>query len=393
MAGRLRRVSDQTKASRQLNSLELFTGGGGLALGTERAGFRHLALVERDSDSCATLRHNRPEWPVFDADARTFDYKPYADKIDLLAGGAPCQPFSLGGKHAGQHDDRNLFPEIVRAVRDLRPKAFLLENVRGLTRESFLPYFHYIIAQLKQPTVLPKRGEDWFRHHERLGRTRSDELTYDVSFGVVNAADYGVPQLRHRVIIVGFQHDLDVAWRWPEPTHSEESLLVSQRATNSYWLDHDLVAPELSEKNPLRPHLGEGTTRWLTVRDALVGLPCPKKGECSAIANHVFVPGARPYKGHTGSQLDRPAKTLKAGDHGVPGGENTLTDESGEFRYLTVRESARVQTFPDDWTFVSSRTEAMRQIGNAVPVTLARVFASAVSTELVRAGNRTLVLA
>ena len=335
-----------------MNSIELFTGGGGLALGSERAGFRHLALVERDSDSCATLRYNRPEWPVIETDVHSFEYRSYADKVDLLAGGAPCQPFSLGGKHAGQDDRRNLFPEVVRAVRELRPKAFLLENVRGLTRQSFLPYFHYIIAQLKQPTVLPKPGEDWFRHHERLGKTQSDELTYEVDFRAVNAADYGVPQLRHRVIIVGFQRQLDTAWQWPEPTHSEAALLAAQ-VTRSYWNEHGLSTPDSAKKEPQRLRLDDNSARWNTVRDALHGLPCPRQREADSFANHVYIPGARPYKGHTGSQLDRPAKTLKAGDHGVPGGENTVTDASGEFRYLTVRESARVQTFPDDWSFVT----------------------------------------
>lgn len=280
-----------------MNSIELFTGGGGLALGTERAGFQHLALVERDADSCATLRHNRPEWPVFEMDVHAFDYGPYAGRVDLLAGGAPCQPFSLGGKHAGQDDRRNLFPEVIRAVRELRPKAFVLENVRGLTRKSFLPYFHYIIAQLKQPTVPPRSGEDWFRHHERLGRMQGHELTYDVSFRIINAADYGVPQLRHRVIIIGFLRELDVSWRWVEPTHSEGALIAAQEITHSYWRGHRLAEPGSRRVRPLRPRLGDGSTRWNTVRDALVGLPCPKDPGADSIPNHVFIPGARSYSG------------------------------------------------------------------------------------------------
>jgi DNA (cytosine-5)-methyltransferase 1 len=122
--------------------------------------------------------------------------------------------------------------------------------------------------------------------------------------------------------------------------------------------------------------------RWRTVRDALVGLPDPQSPEAACIANHKYQAGARKYPGHTGSSLDFPAKTLKAGDHGVPGGENMLAHANGRVRYFTVRESARLQTFPDWYSFSSSWTESMRQIGNAVPVTLARVIGTSVAQTL-----------
>jgi DNA (cytosine-5)-methyltransferase 1 len=145
-----------------MRSIELFTGAGGLALGTHRAGFHHLAVIERDHDSCATLQLNRVrrsetgiDWLIHEADVTTFDYSDYHEPIDLLAGGPPCQPFSLGGKHAGDTDRRNMFPAVFRAVRELRPRAFLFENVKGLTRQSFRPYFDYIIDQLAFPFVLP----------------------------------------------------------------------------------------------------------------------------------------------------------------------------------------------------------------------------------------------
>ena len=132
-----------------LTSVELFTGAGGLALGIHRAGFHHLAVVERDRDSCDTLRLNRARgliaWPIEERDVAAFDFSGYPQGIDLLAGGAPCQPFSLGGKHAGDADSRNIFPQVFRAVRELHPQAFLLENVKGLTREGFRPYFDYIV--------------------------------------------------------------------------------------------------------------------------------------------------------------------------------------------------------------------------------------------------------
>ena len=164
-------------SSRHMRSIELFSGAGGLALGTHRAGFHHLAVVERDHDACDTLRLNRErraitgiDWPIAETDVKMFDYAPYrvSGEIDLLAGGAPCQPFSLGGKHAGEADPRNMFPEVLRAVRELQPRAVLLENVRGIVRENFRPYFDYILAQLAFRSFAgaqTKRGEnmpsDW----------------------------------------------------------------------------------------------------------------------------------------------------------------------------------------------------------------------------------------
>ncbi|HLI51312.1 MAG TPA: DNA cytosine methyltransferase, partial [Thermomicrobiaceae bacterium] len=216
-----------------MRSIELFTGAGGLALGIHRAGFQHLLTVEYDRDACDTLRLNVRrgliDWPIEEVDVRRFDYGPYPTDIDLLAGGAPCQPFSLGGKHVGQTDGRNMFPEVFRAVRELRPRAFLLENVRGLTRQSFRPYFDYILEQLAFPHVVSLSGEDWSDHKARLltyhaaGEDVADApwyqapaMRYDITLPrVLNVADYGVPQERHRVFIIGFRHDLGVRWFFP----------------------------------------------------------------------------------------------------------------------------------------------------------------------------------
>lgn len=378
-----------------MRSVELFTGAGGLGLGISNAGFRHEAAVEWDKDACSTIRENQVrgikpivDWPLFQADVAKFDYSFIKNEIDLLAGGPPCQPFSLGGKHRGQADQRNLFPEVFRAVRTLKPKTIIIENVKGLLRESFADYFEYIILQLTYPEITRKPSEKWFAHlirlecHHTKGHYKG--LSYKVLFRLLKATDYGVPQLRERVFIVGFRSDLNIEWSFPEPTHSENALLWQQWITKEYWERHRVPTTErpalplksTSRIEQLRSSLFKPEEKpWLTVRDAISDLPDPEKKPTPNIQNHQFNPGAKTYKGHTGSPLDAPAKTLKAGDHGVPGGENMLVYPNGRTRYFTVRESARLQTFPDDFYFQGSWTETMRQLGNAVPVTLAEVIA------------------
>ncbi len=394
-----------------MRSIELFTGAGGLALGTHRAGFHHHAVVERDHDSCDTLRLNVKrcsltgvDWPIHEADVATFDYTPYAHvALDLLAGGAPCQPFSLGGKHAGETDKRNMFPAIFRAVRELRPRVFLLENVKGLTRQGFSPYFDYIVEQLAFPHVAPLPNEGWKGHKARLAAyhdagedvierpwNQAPAYRYNVKYQVYNVADFGVPQERYRVFIVGFRHDLGVHWSFPVPTHSEDALLYMQYVDGSYWEEHGLeqrpapaqlvkrVAQLARKPKPL-------TLRWRTVRDAIKDLPEPiDRDPTPPITNHVGIPDARSYPGHTGSPWDWPAKAIKAGDHGNPGGENMLRRDDGSVRYFTVRELARLQTFPDEWHFANSWTESRRQLGNAVPVEMAETLANHVRAALAR---------
>ncbi len=146
-----------------MRSLELFAGAGGLAIGTARAGFHHETLIEWDHDACETLRLNAREsaahadnWNVIEGDVGTYNFKQHQGRIDFISGGPPCQPFSLGGKHGGNKDHRNMFPHAVRAVREIQPKAFILENVRGLLRKNFANYYSYIIHQLRFPDVKPK---------------------------------------------------------------------------------------------------------------------------------------------------------------------------------------------------------------------------------------------
>jgi DNA (cytosine-5)-methyltransferase 1 len=295
----------------------------------------------------------------------------------------------MGGKHGGFLDERDMFPQAVRAVREVGPRAFVFENVRGLTRAAFKNYYDYILLQLEYPSLKAKPKEEWLDHLARLRnyRTKKHESEYWVTPRLVNAANYGVPQKRMRVFIVGFRRDVPRLWQFPGETHSMESLMIAQWRTGEYWERH-----RIAKKNrPQRPDgidrklamwlESEAGTRlpWRTVRDAIAGLPDPERyPDDVTVQAHRFQPGARSYPGHTGSPLDEPAKALKAGDHGVPGGENMLRRQDGSVRYFTVRESARIQTFPDEIIFDGSWTEVMRQLGNAVPVRLAKVVAASV---------------
>lgn len=385
-----------------MRSVELFAGAGGLAIGMANAGFHHAAVVEWDSNACETFRENQrrhaqyvDEWPLHETDVRNFDYGALTGNVMVVSGGPPCQPFSMGGKHKGYRDDRDMFPEAVRAVRELRPKAFIFENVKGLMRETFSDYFEYIHLQLTYPGFARGKNESWREHRGRLEKhhtARQEPSEYNVVYRLLNAADYGVPQRRERVFLVGFRSDLGVEWSFPEASRSEDALLHSKWITGEYWDRHKIPKrsrPSLGQRRTARVErlrkeslFETGKKPWLTVRDAISDLPDPERGGSDAFANHILNPGARQYKGHTGSPLDEPAKTLKAGDHGVPGGENMLTRVDGSVRYFTVREAARLQTFPDDYIFRGAWTEAMRQLGNAVPVRLAETVARSVAEKL-----------
>jgi DNA (cytosine-5)-methyltransferase 1 len=385
-----------------MKSVELFAGAGGLAIGMAKAGFHHAAVIEWNSDACETFRENKrhhthhvEEWPLHERDVREFDYGTLNGDVMVVSGGPPCQPFSMGGKHRGHMDERDMFPEAVRAVRELRPRAFIFENVKGLKRETFATYFEYIRLQLTYPGLVRRESETWREHCRRLEKHHTAShgaAEYNVVSELLNAANFGVPQRRERVFIVGFRSDLGVGWGFPRATHSEEELLRSKWISGDYWERHGVSkkrrpTPEGRRKTRVEKLkrgdlFAEGRAPWLTVRDAISDLPDPEKYPANTVANHRHNPGARSYKGHTGSRLDEPAKTLKAGDHGVPGGENMLARADGSVRYFTVREAARLQTFPDDYIFRGAWTEAMRQLGNAVPVLLAEVVARSVANSL-----------
>jgi DNA (cytosine-5)-methyltransferase 1 len=422
--------------STQRTSVELFAGGGGLAMAVHRAGFRPLLLNEFVNHACDTLEANGavprgeveriPEphepWPLVRGDVRDLKMGYLQGQVDLLAGGPPCQPFSLGGVAKGDEDKRNMFPEMFRAIREIQPKAVICENVRGLLRPSFKPYFDYIIRELEFPFEERDPEANWLQHDailkaKEMRAAAEPHERYRVYKFEVNAADYGVPQIRKRVIIVAFRGDLKInetiLREAVKTTHSEEALRNSL-SSGEYWHRHPTVAKHVRDhvmaglQNELPLNDGKtGLKPWRTLRDALAGLdrgaePLPpiRWDRLDRIqyddmpVDHVGWPDARFYRGHTPNVLDRPAKTVKAGVHGVPGGESVmLTDfritgpkansaPRYRHRYMTVRETARAMTFPDDWKLSGPRGEKMRQLGNAVPVILGEVFAKAVAKVL-----------
>lgn len=384
-----------------MKAIELFAGAGGLGMGISKAGFKPVEIVEWDRWCCDTINENRDagvspvnSWPKpRHGDIRPMNFLEFRDKVDLVSGGPPCQPFSLGGKHRAFDDTRDMWPEAVRVVRETRPKAFIFENVKGLTRAAFATYFSYIELQLHHPAIARKKDEDWRAHLGRLQQhhTSGGQLDpeYRVVAEVLNSANFGVPQKRERVVFVGFRSDLHVQWKFPEGDCSFDALLWDQCRSGEYWDRHRVPSflRDIDCRLEARGHKLANKPRakaWRTVRDAIQDLPDPQLTE-QAVLNHRFQPGARSYAGHTGSHLDMPAKTLKAGVHGVPGGENMLLRADGSVRYFTVRESARLQTFPDQYEFRGSWTEAMRQLGNAVPVQLAHAIAKDVAGHLRKA--------
>ena len=383
-----------------MRSIELFSGAGGLALGLAAAGFKSVALVERNRDACRTLQANRPQWHVIETDVRDIAFSSLGP-VDVVAGGPPCQPFSMGGKAKGSCDHRDMFPEATRAVRELRPKAFLFENVRGLLRPAFRNYVEFIRLQLSYPDFPLSQNVSWQTNFRRLERHHTSRdpvggLGYKVTINLADAANYGVPQRRHRVFFVGFRDDIDAQWFFPGATHSQDELLRSQFVTGEYWREHGITdAPRAPDRFVARVSrladapLLQPLEPWRTVRDAIAGLGDPRSE--NPFPGHFFQSGARVYPGHTGSPLDEPSKALKAGDHGVPGGENMLRHSNGRVRYFSVRESARIQTFPENWTFSGSWTESMRQLGNAVPVKLAHTVAASVAKHISNDGRRAVL--
>ena len=378
-----------------MKSLEIFAGAGGLAEGLKLSGFEHSGLLEFNKDACKTLRANFPNCSVFEQDIKDFNYGQFRD-IDLLGGGPPCQPFSLGGKAKGQRDKRDMFPFAINGIRELTPGAFVFENVKGLLRQSFASYFNYIILQLTYPEITQLENENWLDHLSRLEKSYTSGqyagLKYNVVYRLINAANYGIPQKRERVIIVGIRSDLELEWSFPKETHSNESLLWDKFVTKQYWDRHKIpkaqreVPNEILHKRIEKIKLQFGffspeESPWVTVRDALKGLPDPTTSK-NGIHDHIFRDGAKSYPGHTGSYIDEPSKTIKAGDHGVPGGENMIRYPDGSVRYFTIREVKRIQTFPDNYKITGSWTEGMRQLGNAVPVKLSTIIGAELNKKL-----------
>lgn len=299
-----------------MHSIEFCAGAGGQALGLEQAGFRHEAVVEIESDFAKTLRLNRPLWDVRTADMNHFDGRPYRG-ADLFAAGLPCPPFSLAGKQLGELDDRNLFPAAIRLIDEIRPKAVMIENVRGFLSAVFDDYRAQLREQLKK-------------------------LGYTADWRLLNASDFGVPQLRPRVVIVALRNDLTEAFDWPAPSpHNPDTVgetLFDLMAANGW----------------------SGARKWAD--------------QASDIAPTI-VGGS---KKHGGPDLG-PTRARRAwASLGVEG--RSLAEEAPGPDYigmprLTVRMVARLQGFPDSWQFYGRKTTAYRQVGNAFPPPVAKAVA------------------
>lgn len=363
-------------------TLELFAGAGGLALGFHQAGFEIVDLVEKDAACCRTLRDNADHlgWKapgeLAPRDVSTIDFRAHAGGVTVLTAGAPCQPFSRAGHRRGRHDERNMLPQVVRAVAETSPQAFVIENVRGLLFGDAIGYLRSIVARLRNPTEKDpscRVTEDLFH---LTAPAPGDADAYRVECRLLDAADFGLAQHRPRLFIVGVRAD-QPPFEWPAPTHSRASLVEDLRE-EAYWVDHSDVSAAAKARArsrlPKRPLLRRGH-RWRTLRDMIAELDAPAaKINDAEDSCHVLVPGARLYGRHTGSRIDWTGKTVKAGVHGSPGGEHIVVMSPKRFRYLTVRECAVLQGFPNDYRLPKKRTPAMRQLGNAVPVNVARAI-------------------
>lgn len=313
----------------ELSSIELCAGGGGQALGLESAGFSHEALVEIDDWSRQTLRMNRPKWNVVSgdqADLTRFQAVPYAG-VDLVAGGVPCPPFSVAGKQLGAKDERDLFPHALRVVEEVRPKAVMLENVRGFLDAVFTDYRQSLREQLR-----------------RLGYGR-------VEWRLLNACDYGVPQLRPRVVIVALADAFADGFHWPQPD--------LDRAPTVGEVLHDLMAARG----------WVGADNWRKNADEIAP---------------TIVGGS---KKHGGPDLG-PSRARKAWETlGVNG--KTIAEAAPDADFvgmprLTVRMVARLQGFPDTWAFSGKKTAAYRQVGNAFPPLVAQAVAQSVRAAITK---------
>jgi len=298
-----------------MTSIELCAGAGGQALGLESAGFKHVALVEIDPHACITLRHNRPHWNVIEGDITEFDGRPYAG-TDLLAAGLPCPPFSVAGKQLGHKDERNLFPAAIRIIGEVRPRAVLIENVRGFLDAVFDDYRNYVKRQLS-------------------------DLGYECEWRLLNASDFGVPQLRPRVAFLAIRRDSFRFFHWPEPSDAQRQtvgeVLYPLMASGGWkgakiWKKRaDEIAPTIvgGSKKHGGPDLGPTRAR---------------KAWASLNVDGLGIADAPP-----------PADFV-----GMP--------------KLTVPMVALIQGFPPEWQIVGKKTTAYRQVGNAFPPPVAKAI-------------------
>ena len=311
------------KSSNMLTSVELCAGAGGQAIGLEGAGFDHECVAEIDADACRTLRLNRPEWNVWEGDIRKFDASKFKG-VDLVAGGLPYPPFSVAGKQLGDKDERNLFPAAIDIIDEIKPGAVMIENVRGFLGAVFEDYRGHLKREL-----------------HRLG--------YWCDWRLFNASDYGVPQLRPRVVIVAIKHAFADHFEWPDPLHHNPNTV------------------------------GE------TLEDLMAANGWPGAKAWAERANEIAPTIVGGSKKHGGPDLGPTRAKAAWQTLGVNG--KSIAEEAPEPDFvgmprLTVRMVARLQGFPDDWQIYGKKTSAYRQIGNAFPPPVAQAVAKKVAFAL-----------
>lgn len=315
---------------RRHTDIELFAGAGGLALGLEQAGFEGLAYVEMNGDACETLRRNRPGWNVIEGDVHEIDFQQYDGRVDLVSGGFPCQAFSMAGKRLGFGDIRGtLFAEIIRCANETHPKMLLMENVKGL-----LPH-------------------DGGRTFETI-RHEVEKAGYSLQWKVLNASYHGVGQARERIVMIGIRDDLAdrISFEYPEPDDRQTTLRDALDGVP------DSPGVSYSEKKAKVLDLVPPGGCWVNL---------PQDIAREYMKSSYDSPGGKRGMARRLS-WDRPCLTLTTS----PSQKQTERCHPDETRPLTVREYARVQSFPDDWEFAGGIGSQYRQIGNAVPVEMAR---------------------
>lgn len=315
---------------RRHTDIELFAGAGGLALGLEQAGFDGLAYVEINGDACETLRRNRPEWNVIEGDVHEIDFRQYDGQVDLVSGGFPCQAFSMAGKRLGFGDIRGtLFAEIIRCANETHPKMLLMENVKGLL------------------------SHDGGRTFETI-RHEVEKAGYTLQWKILNASYHGVGQARERIVMIGIRDDLadKIAFEYPKPDDRQMTLRDALDGAP------DSPGVSYSEKKAKVLDLVPPGGCWIDL---------PQDIAREYMKSSYDSPGGKRGMARRLS-WDRPCLTLTTS----PSQKQTERCHPDETRPLTVREYARVQSFPDDWEFAGGIGSQYRQIGNAVPVEMAR---------------------
>jgi len=307
-----------------MRSIEICAGAGGQALGLEQAGFEHIALVEIDPAACATLRKNRPHWNIIEGDVKTFSARAYEGLVDLFAGGVPCPPFSVAGKQLGRDDERDLFPEAIRLVRECKPNAVMLENVRGLFDPKFSEYRDSIRAQFEQ-------------------------MGYRCFWELVNATHFGIPQQRPRTILVALKPEYAECFVWPlgllAPPPTVGQLLYDEMASDGW----------------------AGAEGW--------------SQQANGIAP-TLVGGSKKHGGADLGPTRARAAWAKLGVNGASLADSPPSEGFSGMPKLTVKMAALIQGFPADWEFVGKKTPAYRQVGNAFPPPVAKAVGISVNKAL-----------